>query len=511
MNRKDLFVIVVVIVFFLAFPFVLAELNAEPDHVFVGFLLNPIDGASYLAKMQQGWAGSWQFTLPFTAERSQGAYLFLYYIFLGHLARWFGLPILLVFHLARLVNSGILLFSLFIFLKRIFPARPDLVQNAFILAACGSGMGWLPALVGGYMPFDFYVAEAYPFLSMYSNPHFPLGLCLFVLSIVFILEPPSFVRNMKLCGISLAIAIVYPFGQVLVVILLLGWSAWVWIETRQFDWLGISCLGAPGGFLLLYQFYETKRDPFLAAWNAQNITLTPPGWDVVLSLSPALLFALIGGWWLFKHKGNYARHFLILWPLMGLVLAYFPVSIQRRFAFGIFLPLAILAVYGNDALRKRFPSWGKKLWVLAIALSLPTNMLILSSGLLAVQSHPAFYYLTKDEVEIIHWIDQNTPQDAVILASQEISFMIPAICGRRVVYAHPYETANAGERERDVISFYRDPDWSAEKQAILKNNHVDYIIYGPREAQLGKGLHSEPFRLLSQSGNVRIFSVVKSP
>ncbi len=198
MKRKEQILIVIGILFALAFPYALAALNAKPDHVFVGFLLNPVDGSSYLAKMQQGWAGDWQFTLPFTAERSQGAYLFLYYIFLGHLARWFQLPILLVFHFARLFNSGILLFSLFTFLKRLFPARPDLVRNAFLLAACGSGMGWLPAMMGGYMPFDFWVAEAYPFLSMYSNPHFPLGLSLLVLSIVFILEPYSFSRIIKL-------------------------------------------------------------------------------------------------------------------------------------------------------------------------------------------------------------------------------------------------------------------------------------------------------------------------
>ncbi len=295
------------------------------------------------------------------------------------------------------------------------------------------------------------------------------------------------------------------------VILLLGWSAWKWIETRQLDLVAIACLGAPGGLFLLYQFYATQQDPLLAAWNSQNTTLTPPGWDVFLSLSPALLFAFLGGWWLFKQKGNYARHFLILWPVLGLLLAYFPVSIQRRFAFGIFLPLAILAVYGNDALRKRFPSWGKKLWVFVIALSLPTNLLILSSGVLAVKSHPAFFYLTKDEVEIILWIDQNTPRDSVILASPEISFMIPAISGRRVVYAHPYETANARDRENDVLAFYQDPAWSGEKQAILKNNRVDYIIVGPREVQLGSGLNSAYLQLMSQSGSVRIFSVANSP
>ena len=31
------------------------------EYEFGGFLLNPIDGNSYLAKMYQGWLGNWRF------------------------------------------------------------------------------------------------------------------------------------------------------------------------------------------------------------------------------------------------------------------------------------------------------------------------------------------------------------------------------------------------------------------------------------------------------------------
>ena len=68
----------------------LAVIAGGDTHVFGGFLLNPLDGNSYLAKMQQGASGSWRFTLPFTPEPGEGAYLFLFYLALGHLCRLTG-------------------------------------------------------------------------------------------------------------------------------------------------------------------------------------------------------------------------------------------------------------------------------------------------------------------------------------------------------------------------------------------------------------------------------------
>ena len=91
MNRPNLTKSFVVVGLAIVLPFVIAALVGGPQRVFVGFLFNPIDGATYLAKMYEGLMGQWRFTLPYTAEPGQGAYLFLFYLFLGHLARWTGL------------------------------------------------------------------------------------------------------------------------------------------------------------------------------------------------------------------------------------------------------------------------------------------------------------------------------------------------------------------------------------------------------------------------------------
>jgi signal peptidase I len=64
-------------------PYVISNSMVDPDSMFSGFLLNPVDGFSYLAKMQQGSSGDWLFHLPYAAEPGEGALLFIYYIHLG--------------------------------------------------------------------------------------------------------------------------------------------------------------------------------------------------------------------------------------------------------------------------------------------------------------------------------------------------------------------------------------------------------------------------------------------
>ncbi len=171
-------------------PYIYAAAQSNQEFMFGGFLLNPTDGNSYLAKMYQGWLGDWRFTLPYTAEAGQGAYLFLFYLALGHLARITGISLVLSFHIARLLSILLMLpVSLSVLQSRTSKSSPS-ITLLMRSASFGSGLGWLAVPLGGFTS-DFWVAEAYPFLSAYANPHFPLGLAL----LLFILTPPVRIRT----------------------------------------------------------------------------------------------------------------------------------------------------------------------------------------------------------------------------------------------------------------------------------------------------------------------------
>ncbi len=97
------------VVLALAVPYALAyavPASAGASRVFAGALFNPLDGQSYLAKMRLGWGGAWTFNLPYTPEAMPGAFIFTYYLFLGHLARLTGLGLELVYHLARVLAGS---------------------------------------------------------------------------------------------------------------------------------------------------------------------------------------------------------------------------------------------------------------------------------------------------------------------------------------------------------------------------------------------------------------------
>ncbi|WP_445951793.1 hypothetical protein [Thermodesulfitimonas sp.] len=58
----------------------------------------------------------------FTAEDTRGGYIFLYYIFWGKLALWLHLPLIVVFHLARITSSLLLILAAWRYLNT-FPLR----------------------------------------------------------------------------------------------------------------------------------------------------------------------------------------------------------------------------------------------------------------------------------------------------------------------------------------------------------------------------------------------------
>ena len=221
----------VIFISMISIPYLYAFQNGGGSFVFTGFLLNPVDGNTYLAKMYQGWQGSWRFFLPYTVEQGNGAYLFLFYLGLGHLARISGSSTQLIFHLFRIASAIVMVVSLWYFFGKLFSNRRTR-QLAFGFALFGSGMGWFATVVGIFSA-DFWVAEGYPFLSAYANPHFPLGLAI----MLWLIAPLSAGRENGKPGITnkqrflvfgpaFLLAIVMPFGVVISAAVLCGILLW---------------------------------------------------------------------------------------------------------------------------------------------------------------------------------------------------------------------------------------------------------------------------------------------
>lgn len=488
-------------------PYLIAANAAGQNTVFGGFLLNPMDGNSYLAKMYQGWRGDWRFTLPYTAQPGSGGYLFLFYLFLGHLARWVNLPLLLVFHLFRVVGTGAMLLALFYFFKATL-VEARLYIPAFALAALGSGLGWLLLPFGAFTS-DYWVAETYPFLSAYANPHFAIGLALllWILANHARSRRPALKDRLLIVLAALGLSVISPFG--VVIALVVSGIELLWIFWQRYAGKGLSAMdfwglvwpepflwiligGAP---LSIYDFWVVRVDPILAGWNLQNLTPSPPLWDTLVSLSPVLLLALLTIWMLFRNRDqgiSKGQRLLIIWALAGLLLLYAPFGLQRRFMMGLYIPLVGLAMIGLMELAARTRKRMSFLFIMVFLLALPTNLLVLLAAQHGAQTHDSQIYLTRGESLALGWIEKNTPAGALVLASPQTGLLIPAHTGRRVIYGHPFETVNA-EVEKNLLN-----QWfgggktlnvtargTQQPQEFLDQRQVDYIFLGPREQELG--------------------------
>ena len=476
-RRLPIFVSVFVLIL-ITLPYLIASQMNSADAVFGGFLINPADGHSYLAKMQQGFNGEWRFVLPYTAESGKGAYLFLFYILLGHLGRILGLPLIFIFHGARILGAIFLLFVLFEFNKKIF--TKEVQQNlGFAISVLGSGLGWI-AIFAGMFTSDFWVAEAYPFLSMYTNPHFTIGLSMMILALM----PDRSQNWLGALTLGLILGIIQPFAVVIVIIVksgsllveILSKGKPIQISLRDQNLLQVISFALGGGVILIYQYGSIVSDPVLSLWNDQNITESPGIADLFIALSPVVLLAGLGIKTAWKNEHGKG---LVIWAITSLVLVLVPWNLQRRFLTGIYVPLAGLSVFGLDHLKsKQIISlrWGL---IGLFVLALPTNMIVLTSGIQAALKQDQKIFHSRQIHEGLTWIKENTAPGDLVLANENIGLLIPSLTGRRVVYGHPFETVNADvERSflKDFFEEQQDPSFFRES---LRERGVNVLYISP--------------------------------
>lgn len=495
------------ILLLISLPYALARINTAPGTIFGGFLVNPLDGYSYLAKMNEGWAGAWKFTLSYSAETNQGAYIFLFYLFLGHVSRWFGLSTIFIFHLARIISAVALLAALHRFFSFLFADRPKVAFWAFAFAAAGSGLGWLAAIFGGFTS-DFWVAEAYPFLSMYSSPHFSLGLAILLWYLVESFLPFRKRAIPVLMAAGFLLGVVFPFAIVVAAVITCGGIAYDYLSKGQTRWQSPLFFLAVGTITVLYQFIIIRTDPILAGWDKQNQTPSPWVLDFVISFSPLLLFAVVEAYWAFRTRSR-KNIYLAIWLILGVLLIYLPFSLQRRFMLGYMVPVAGLAASGIARLA------GKKIKlvsVMAVFITMPTLAIIMLGGINAVKDPESPLVINQGEMAGINFLAQNSKAGDIVLASPQTGSILPAYTGLRVVYGHPFETVDALTEKALVERFFTN-SLNAESLVWAKTRGVDWVIWGPNENRIGKipAELPEDILLAYESVDIKVFKLMDVP
>jgi len=516
-------------------PYLIAWAVTPSDAHFTGFVFNPIDGHSYLAKMRQGFEGAWRFQLAFTPERSPGAHIFLFHLALGHLARWTKLPLIAVYHGARVLGGAAMLAAIYALVARLSAKRLER-GTMFLLTVLGSGLGWLMMMVG-VRTADLWVAEAFPVYSLMANAHFPfaiglmsiIGYCaLRVLDIDEETEEESAAAwpwGLTMALGAVLLGAVQPFGLVPVfgglgIVLAArmisgGPGTRSFIPWRPAAWIiGAATVALP---YPLYMQAAIHSDPLLAAWNAQNITSSPPAWDWALSYGVIFVLAAWGSIRIAQRRKS--RGLLMVgWVLVTLLGMYVPLSLQRRLSIGLGVPMGLLAGIGwwrgaRERISVRARSLVRRL-IIAFSALTPTFLIVAAalSALGAQASSPtSWLYLTNGEWAALQWL-RNRPeseQEAVVLCAPQTGTFIPAWAGQRVVYGHPFETTNAEQREEQVEAYWTGRMTTAQQAAFFRENDVRYVLSGPREQALAADTEkrAEVGDLVFEKDDTRIYAV----
>lgn len=482
----------------LTIPYLIAYWAEGSRWVFSGFLFAVEDGNSYLAKMMQGSAGAWLFRSPYTTVDQAGVAAFLPYLLLGKLASGAALHLQLValFHLFRVAGIIIVAWGTYHLSTWFLPEVQDR-RWVTAVALLGGGLGWLIAVLVppgrwlGSLPLDFISPESFGFLAVFGLPHLAVARGMGFLAIASYLQA----RKGSLWGwraglFLLASALFQPLTAVTLSLLIsahqLALAGKYIFRVDAKRWLrqlkaaaGAAAVVSP---YLVYLIVRFRIDPYLQAWTQQNRILSPHFAHYVVAYL-ILLPAAVAGVIALVRRGADRDLLPVAWILIFPALAYAPHPVQRRLPEGVWAALAIAAAVGIRVWFRK--ESGRRLARGALlAAVLPTSVvLVLGAGsLAAAPREPVF--LPVEQVQAMSWLSSQAPTGATVLGSYQTSNAVPAYAPVQVPIGHGPESANLAQIRDQVGQLLRGEFTSAQADAFLMSHGVDYLLIGPREANL---------------------------
>jgi hypothetical protein len=497
-------------------PLIVGYAAQTPEQRFIGTYFDQPDYAVHLAMMHYGEQGGWDYTLRFTTEPHNPAYVRLFYVVLGHVGGWIHLPAAGSFQIARVLFGLLACLSIYRLFRRIFPYAPQR-RLAFLLTLLGSGVGWFQVLFGlvptRISPVDLWLIDAYPLFSINLFPHFSAVIAALAITLTAFLdhsERPR-LRNLGvIAACAIFVQVVNPIAFVLPDLAMAGifiFSCW---KTRKFSIpLALSlCLIAIIQIpLLLYTFILLTRDPVWAIFTTQNATLSPIPVYYLLGFALFWPFALVGAIKAFRNRDKLSG-WAVVWILCAFGLAYLPVAIQRRFLIAVTLPLAVLATPSlldlSRWLSERF-RLGKYTGAVVVAgLASMSSLLLVGLFSMNTGSRPANQFEPAALVQAVDWLGRNGAANDVVLAADPTSQLVAIRTPLRLFSGHEMETLHYEEKTEAIQRFYN----GDQSNGWLEAQGINWVILGPHER---KNIQGSPditsLQLAYQNDLVSVFKV----
>ncbi|MGC4042793.1 MAG: hypothetical protein QM758_03205 [Armatimonas sp.] len=490
-------------------PYLYGYLKTPPGHVYYGLTSNIDDCMAYFSWMNEYAAGRFTQRNLFSTEQSPALLFYFWFWILGILGK--GIGTVAAFHMGR-VLGGIGLLWAACWLIHLTIASDRARKLAFALLCFSSGLGWVfggfdPAKAGK-LPIDTSSPEAITFLTLNYSPLFAPMTALMVVFIASFFYAQQTGRLKDLWPACVAGAILGNSHTYDVVPLFLavgltllpipsgvteGHGGNIWQALIRLVIVGLATLPTTA-----YNLIISRIDPLFKArvW-ANEPTLTSAIWWVFLGLGLPFIFALVA---IFrKDKSGFvniaAWKLLACWLVAHLVAAYLPVPVQRKMLMGVHVPVCLLAGVGLSGLLDSLSKdMGKALGAVAVALSIPSNVLALLTDISRLDANAGTTaprpYLTTGEKEGLDWLKLNATDGAVLVAPDptglkrypfvflpHLAPQVAGLAGRVVYNGHWSETLDYKTKIGKSLHFFLDEASDSERHALCSENGIRYVVY----------------------------------
>lgn len=494
-------------------PYLFGWLTAPPEKQFMGIMLDVPDHGQYFSWMRELTYAHLSAN-KLTPEPNQPIFFNLLWWGLGRMGHLLGVGYAEMFQVLRVVATALFLPLMYLFCSWFLPDRGRR-QTAFLLITFSAGLGWLlivyrELFLDTDLPLlwllDIFIAEGNTFLSILGYPHF-IGAALYIAIFYLFLrgQEKGQLRYAVYAGLlGLFFGWQHAYDLVLVYGILGVYVLLFWVRERQFPWFlvkGLIILGLISWWPALYSFILTSLDPVweeVLAQFANAGVYSPPPFHLLIFFGPLLWLAIVGLVRLRPHKlaALDDKHlFLVAWFVANFFLLYIPTDFQVHMLNGWQVPMGVLAtlalyewvVPGVSRLRRSLsPTLVQKaVPILFLLVVIPTNIYLWLWRFDELRRHDYPYYLYQDELDAFAWLEQNAAEDEVVLSSVTTGQYIPALTGTHAFLAHWAQTLDFFGKSRMVEQFFAAATPHIERQLILQEYSVDYVLVGPAERSLG--------------------------
>jgi hypothetical protein len=496
-------------------PYFYAYFSTPADKQFMGVMVNVPDHSQYFSWMRELTQAHLSAN-KLTPEPNKPVFFNLLWWGMGRLGQLVGLGYAGMFQVLRLTATTLFLLLTY----RIcgwFLDDQRMRRSAFLLVTFASGFGWV--LIGlkyawglndPPLPLLVFISEPNTFLNILAFPHFiAAALYIFIFDLVLRGQAKGQLRYAVVAGlVALFLGWQHAYDLVLVYGILGSYAAFSLLRDRRWPMYLIKSgliIGLISWWPALYSVLLTSLDPLwkevLAQFDNADV-FTPNPLLLPILLGPTFLLAVFT---LIKNnpfrlQGLDDRNlFLKSWFLANFALIYIPTDYQIHMLNGWQLPIAILATQGlfgyvspwvRDWLKRWQRPWPdaaiqQGVMVAFIVMVIPTNLYLFLWRFVDLGRHDYPFYLHKEEVVAMDWLEAHGTSDDVVLSSLTIGQYLPAQTGKYAFLAHWAQTVDFYGKSEMVNQFFAAETSQPRRQEILAQYSVDYIFYGPFERSLG--------------------------